>query len=354
MTIKMRLKEMSLGILVLMIVIPMLLAAQAISYVKIEAESGALSSASSITDATASGGAYIRFDTTSGTTPPSGMQFEAKFETPGDFYNRFVFHTGNYRTNSGLRPEYANEPDAVYDWNGDHNMACEGPTTLRNVNVENHNEFFWWCAPGGDATKGHIMTGISTNSYVIASFSPNQTFTNVNKICWDINNTDLGGGKWTNAIVVPESVYLSNPNTDQEGRAEGEGPYRLDYVTPGFNDDNGPGDFNLQRFDVWGFRTFRSQLTLFWRDNEFWQSYNGEFNLDKAARYQKCIQDNNNGTVTLTIKNPSGVISTYSANSNIPDGKVRIIFQDDNYNPPKRDGYNINNNTWHWDNIQVF
>jgi hypothetical protein len=37
----------------------------------------------------------------------------------------------------------------------------------------------------------------------------------------------------------------------------------------------------------------------------------------------------------------------------IPSGKVRVIFQDDNYDPPKRDGYDPNKLTWHWDNILI-
>ena len=57
---------------------------------------------------------------------------------------------------------------------------------------------------------------------------------------------DLGGGKWTNVVLVPEATYLSHPNTNPRRVEDGEGPYRLDYVTPDFTVANGPGDFNIQ------------------------------------------------------------------------------------------------------------
>ena len=39
-------------------------------------------------------------------------------------------------------------------WQGDHNMGCEGPTTQRTVHSDgaHDSELFWWCAPG-DPTK---------------------------------------------------------------------------------------------------------------------------------------------------------------------------------------------------------
>ena len=37
----------------------------------------------------------------------------------------------------------------------------------------------------------------------------------------------------------------------------------------------------------------------------------------------------------------------------IPQHPVRVVFQDDNYDPPKDDDYNPNVLTWHWDNIHI-
>jgi hypothetical protein len=38
----------------------------------------------------------------------------------------------------------------------------------------------------------------------------------------------------------------------------------------------------------------------------------------------------------------------------IPSDARRVVFEDDNYNPPKDEKYDANVLTWHWDNIQVF
>ena len=38
----------------------------------------------------------------------------------------------------------------------------------------------------------------------------------------------------------------------------------------------------------------------------------------------------------------------------IPQQPVKVVFQDDNYDPVKDDRYDPNTLTWHWDNVQVF
>ena len=50
------------------------------------------------------------------------------------------------------------------------------------------------------------MSAINTSGYAITSFSPTQTFSNITKVCWDQNLTDLGGGKWAVLTIVPASV----------------------------------------------------------------------------------------------------------------------------------------------------
>lgn len=293
---------------------------------------------------------------------PTTPTFVANFGSASDFYDRFVYHVGNACDPQGCRPE--DLPEWVphdEEWAGDHNLACEGPTTLRTVHVGSHNEMFWWCAPGNDSAKGHIMTSLNTEGYGIASFSPNQTFSNVEKVCWDINSTDLGGGKWTNMVIIPASEYTRHPNTSPKRIQEGEGPYRLDYTTFGFNDDNAPGDFNVQASDmaagnvVWGLKNFRGTLALFRGDNAFWEDGEAVVTTDKAARFKHCVTENANNTITITRARPGGTTDTFTIpNQQIPNGNVRVIFQDDNYDPPKRDGYNENNNTWHWDNIEIY
>ena len=62
----------------------------------------------------------------------------------------------------------------------------------------------WWCAPGGDPAKGHLMTGMNTAGYNIVWFSPKVEFTDVRRVCWDQNLTELGGGKWTQVVIATD------------------------------------------------------------------------------------------------------------------------------------------------------
>jgi hypothetical protein len=170
--------------------------------------------------------------------------------------------------------------------------------------------------------------------------------TNVRKVCWEINATDEGGGKWTNLVIVPEALYQRFAP-------------RLDYVTAGFNTPNLPGDFNIQAEDhpgqqVWGLKDFRGTQTFFVDDDvRFYSGDTSYTTTDKAARYRHCVEETSPTTSQLTVARPDGTTSTYTLPSGIPDGRVRVIFQDDMYNPPKRDGYDPNTVTWHWDNIVV-
>ena len=184
------------------------------------------------------------------------------------------------------------------------------------------------------------MTGLDTTGYAIVAFAPLQVFTNVSRVCWDQNLTDLGGGKWTNVVIVPEGTYHRNGG-------------RLDYVSAGFNDPNGPGSFNAQgNGDIFGVKQFRGTLMMYQGNNTLFDSADvwtaGD---DRATRFQHCMTDNGNGTVTLTQARSYGTVS-YTAGGSFPDGPVRVIFQDDNYDTVKHDG-RPGFKTWHWDNISI-
>src|SRR5689334_4957777 len=91
-----------------------------------------------------------------------GVQFQATFDTPADFYDRFDY---GY---SGINPwDYAGT-DAILDFHGDHDASCGPPTTSRDIAFEGDrakldwSQLFWHCAPGGDPAKGHLMTGVDT------------------------------------------------------------------------------------------------------------------------------------------------------------------------------------------------
>ncbi len=125
-------------------------------------------------------------------------------------------------------------------WQGDHNMACSGPDQLRDITIHpglgpvtpaqvaaqtGKSQLFWWCAPGGDAAKGHLMTGINGEGYQIAWFSPKQVFTNVSRVCWDQNLTDMDS-KWTNVVIAPVA--------DVEATRQQKGYLDLGFDPPGF------------------------------------------------------------------------------------------------------------------------
>ena len=80
---------------------------------------------------------------------------------------------------------------------------------------------------------------------------------------------------------------------------------------------------------------------------------------DKAARYQHCVIDNGNGTLTTTIAQPNGRKVLRIVAGSIPSGGIRVEFADDSYDPDKHfDASGVAPNssdlyTWHWDNILI-
>jgi autotransporter family porin len=291
--------------------------------------------------------------TTPPTTPSSGA-FVATFDTPADFYDRFDTYTGNYcTTGTSCRPE--NISDSVKQFQGTHSMACEAPPSKRTVDVSDHHNLFWWCGPGGAAT-GHVMTGQNATGYTLVNFSPKQSFTNVRQVCWDVSLADYGGGKWANVVLVPEVTYLANPNTNPRRVADGEGAFRLDYVTPNFIAAGGPGDFNIQDLGsgagaIVGVKQFKGTTQIYRggnairEDGDVWTA-----GADESTRYRHCFRDNRNGTLTYTQQRATG-LHTVTTNGSFPTGPVRVIFQDDTYNADKHDG--TGRYTMHWDNISI-
>jgi hypothetical protein len=281
------------------------------------------------------------------TEAPSELMFSEDFSTSDGFYARFDHGW------SGQDP--ARWPDSANprrSWPGDHDASCNGPTTTRQINVADKESVFWWCAPGGDAAKGHVMTGVNTEGYNIAWFSPKQWFDNVTRVCWDQNLTDLGGGKWTQVVLVSEA---------DAARYVGD----LGFTGPGFQTDGGPTTGVHPTSGSGGSKTFQGSFEI-WRGGtvtgqQDWWTLNGSgFGTsgyaDKAARYRHCMVDNEDGSVTISQARPDGRTYTQTVRGDLPDGRVRVVFQDDNYNPDKHDGTSGPNDaryTWHWDNIQI-
>ncbi len=72
-------------------------------------------------------------------------------------------------------------------------------------------------------------------------------------------------------------------------------------------------------------------------------------NDDRATRYTHCVEDLEDGNIRVTQKRPDGgeLVNTWPGD--LPDGEVRVLFQDDRYDT-EADDTPI---TWHWDNIRI-
>jgi len=279
------------------------------------------------------------------TVPSGGLMFSEDFASAAAFDQRFD------RGWSGQDPAtWPLSAGPILSWLGDHDASCGDPMlTSRSITIgagaAGKGGVFYACLPGGDPAKGHLMTSVNTVGYNIAWFSPKQTFNNVGRVCWDQNLTELGGGKWAQVVLVAKG------DADRYGND-------LGFVGPGFQDPNGPTTKVIPSVATGGAKLFQGGFEI-WRGDDVTGSLGGGVTTaDKAARYRHCMVDNENGTVTLSQARPDGKTATATVPGDLPDGEVRVVFQDDNYNPDKhfdgseRAGPN-HPYTWHWDNIQI-
>jgi hypothetical protein len=308
----------------------------------------------------------------------SPLAFEATFDTASDFYNRFDY---GY---SGLAMGQNGNPNLLV--HGDHSTAvpCGDPSTFRNVTLTgtpqglDFSQLFWWCAPSGDASSGHVMTGHDTTGYNIAWFSPHPYMTDVSKVCWAINETAMSRRKWTQVLFVSPADatrYPTGSATNAGGvpsTARGTGGFDLGYTAPDFRDNGGPSaGLFPQGGTLAGFRDIDG--TASWFDHQdVWGSQNvgpgppylgdREQTSDKATRFKHCIENGAGNTIIYTKATPASGTVVRTLTGHIPQGQVKVVFEDDEYDGPKDspaggqpDGrYDPNVLTWHWDNIQVF
>jgi hypothetical protein len=249
---------------------------------------------------------------------------------------------------------------------GEHDMSCNGPDTYRTVsqipltwgqlhsNVDASNsQMVWFCAPGGDVAKGHMMTAVNTESVATLSFTPKQTFNNVTKVCWDQNMNNLGEGKWINVFVVPAGAYSGDPAYSAASGEEN---------TPGAIPQHPPAgtvDFTwlrgTVRSDTWnGGTNYTKGLLGSGTGDAGWLSNDDGMDPSPAPRFTICLDSAHD---QVTIERPghirgAGYTQTLPLNATFPTGPVRVIWQDASYNPVKHAG-NAEHLTWHWDNITI-
>jgi hypothetical protein len=276
--------------------------------------------------------------------PAAGVQFVEDFST--DARDRF-----DWRLQTTVEPPTG-------DFLGEHDTStpCGSPTTYRTVrqvplqwgiphtNVDvTDSELIWWCAPGNDVARGHMMTALDTGSVATLSFSPKQTFTDVRKVCWDQNMNNLGEGKWINVYVVPAAHVAANGGdlayADGIGIPFGGVPMRL---PPGaFDFDWIRGSINAHKIDAAG-----NYVKVLDR----WKSYSpGGIATESASRFTICLDS---GANRVTLERPDGTTDTYPMGASFPAGEVRVIWQDASYNPTKHEG-SEHSLTWHFDQIEV-
>jgi len=284
--------------------------------------------------------------------------FDATFDTPSDFFDRFDVGF------SGFVPGQNGASSRITTFHGDHNMACDAPTTSRDVTLSgtaekfDYSQVFWWCAPKGPPS-GHVMTAVDTTGYNIAWFSPKQMFTDVSQVCWDINETLMSRRKWTQVVFVSAADagrYPSGSLSDIGSIARGSGGFDLGFTNPDFQDENGTG-FHPSSSTA-GFRNLDGSAN--WFQGTSWvEQFVGpvapdrEQTTDKAARFKHCLTNGPGNTVILTKATPTTGTVVRILAGHIPPGPVRVVFQDDEYDGMKDDRYDANVLTWHWDNIHV-
>jgi len=247
-----------------------------------------------------------------------------------------------------------NDPSLVASWQGDHDHNCGPPDTLREVQqvrddvppgpVENLGDLVWWCGPRPDAptSSGHVMTSMDVTGYVHLDFSPKRRFTDVQRVCWDQNFTQVGR-KWTQVTIVDEAQFQANDGT-------------LAYVVLGLQADvavvgartqgeawlinNGAGGSEVQIGQELVYQDFDTGGLL--------------GSQDKSRRYRNCAIDRGDGEVRLELERSGGTVIRIAPGS-FPDGPVRVIFQDVTYDGPKGPPFEgvLEQNTWHWDNIEI-
>lgn len=263
---------------------------------------------------------------------PSGLPFSATFDTNEEYYNNFQLEILH-----GTGPVTPQEP-VTREWPGDHNASCGAPTTARTLHIDQPTaELMYWC-PSVTADSGHIHTSMRTTGFALVSFAPNRPFNNVHKICWDVSMANLGGRRFPQIAVVPESTFQQNKGV-------------LSYVS-GAN-AIGTSAAHFVEGSSFIVDMLNGSTVVFVGSNMGDPNYAGFSNgADKLRRFKNCITDNENGTLTFALERASST-ETRMHNGSIPNGPVRVIFADHNYNPPKDPPATPDPNTMHWDNIQI-
>lgn len=270
--------------------------------------------------------------------PPAGTLFSESFDTPDKLFSRLKFQiTPAGPFTSGL------------SFNGDHaappagSATCGGADTTRPL-YEDHlvSTHVYWC-------NGHYMTAINTGGYVTIAETPRDANgpiifpASASQFCFDRSEQDTGGRKWFEVSVISSTHFAANGGT-------------LVYQNPVFN-DNLTGNAVRMSGDDFQFRDLGGNVQYFvGQEGKFASFFVGYADSsDKMTRYQTCVKDNGNGTVTRTQDRAEGT-TVVTGPGAFPAGPKVFIFADVTYDADKEQvpGERVANPyTWHWDNLSV-
>ena len=257
-------------------------------------------------------------------------------------------------------------------WTGHHNMACEGPTTERqlrhgpaNDNV-NPGAEFWLCAPNGPESE-HLMTSNGRdNVFGVTAFSPKQSFTG-RRVCFDVNLTQSPGRRrWWEVQILPANYVRDGVSLGRMGTAGSSEERGTAILAWGAGVG---GTLQNRILPLGGFIwDFTEEINHIWRGNEpqpntagfdtsqaatmiFGAPYSTRFATnDRATREHHCWVDNGNGTMTISQTRTGQADFVRTINGSFPQ-PFRVIFADHNYDSGK-DG-SLDSQTFHWDNLEV-
>ncbi len=281
------------------------------------------------------------------TMPPTNAStYVQSFDTAASL-NDMVFEVTDSRPFSGA---------AGMSWTGDHAAvgdSCGAPETQRPLDSKaldrdpatptrfdndlvRNEGFVYWCELGNQ----HIMTSFNSTGYFHMDFRPAQTFTDVSRICWDQNVTSMGG-KWTEVAIIPVDTFNANGQ-------------RMDYTHPDRNNPGEPGGLGLQiRDGVWKGQFDPREMDSSNNQSTDRSSRLGTTTQDRRLRTQHCVTDNGNGTVTMQRGTWDGGTQTAVLKGTFPAGEAVVVWSDVGYNPNKRNDHEVDENTWHWDNLII-
>jgi hypothetical protein len=239
-----------------------------------------------------------------------------------------------------------------YSWEGDHastgGVNCSAPEEKRTIHRDNPEDAIYMCHPGGNPDAGHVMTSIGdTAGYSWAWMTPNQSFSGVNEVRWDVNITDLGNRQFTEVMVVPAG------NWDPYGAVPSLPCLVVTFAFP-CDAMSYPG------MNAIGTSSFNGQLIIATQDGSE-IVHDGAPDSDPARtsireRRTHYFRDNGNGTVTFGQEQENGSYRTVTADGSFPDGQVKVVFKDHGYTPLKSEfGFPRGEPTftWHWDDLIV-